>query len=829
MRAKTSFTSIALALIGLMAAIGSAATDDAVLWPEHQRAFIQDGPGLLLDAEGRRQLRSLDEAGRDRFIADFLRDPLPETELNELVAGIEQRQRLVRQTTPSPFDDRARLLFLHGRSAAIEEIDCGTTLVPIEIWSYGEGRNLLLYQSPGRRAFRLWRPHHGKRVLYSSLVQGWFGDLEAFGQEQRRFDIRLCKATVRVDAVTHTVGLIDESPNPELARQLDFYLRPPADLAVWSQQAGETVVPADKPQLAGVDVDLEFQFRAGSRIAARFVVTLDPEADLAVRATGDGSEIEIEIDGLLEYEGRVFEDFHLRFDRDPPPPGEPVVLVFERRLRPGRNFLARLRVRDSVGGAELDVVRVVAVPREVERVARGGSGSSVPAEEVAAAGLAGVDSLVLVPPVTDGLSRAWRAEALVTGDRIRKVVFLVDDDRQLTRTRPPYTADLRLAAVPVEQVISVRGLDAQGELVAEDRVVLNRARGSFQVQIVSPRQGEYVTGTVLVQAEVGVPDEARLEEVEFSINEKILAKLDKPPWEVPVDVDLPDEVIYLTVKARLAGGARVEDVLFLNAPANLEHVDVGLVELFATVTDGSGRLIGDLADEDFEVLVSGQARPIQRFDLVHNLPLVVGFAIDTSTSMADRMAETRQAAVGFLHSVMRPGDRAFAVSFSSKPELVAPPTDDPAVVERALLGVHSTGWTALYDAVVRSLFYFRGFGGRRALVLLSDGEDTSSRASFDDALAYAQQSGAVVYSIGLGGGASGGKLKRLAVETGGRYFQVTTASELDSVYAQIERELRSQYFLTFAPATAGEIDLGQIEVRIRDRNLKVRATRGYAP
>ena len=231
------------------------------------------------------------------------------------------------------------------------------------------------------------------------------------------------------------------------------------------------------------------------------------------------------------------------------------------------------------------------------------------------------------------------------------------------------------------------------------------------------------------------------------------------------------------------------------------------------------------------MLEAGTSRPIQRFDLVHNLPLVVGFAMDTSTSMADHMAEARDAAIGFLNSVIRPGDRTFAVAFNDKPELVAPPTDDVAVVERALLDVHSRGWTTLYDAVVRSLFYFRGFGGRRALVVLSDGEDTASRASFEEALGYAKQSGAVIYSIGLGDGAGGGlrgKLRRLANETGGRYFHAAKASELAAVYSQIEAELRSQYFLTVAPVD-GQLDLGSVEVQVRNRGLKVRATRGYAP
>jgi len=807
---------------------------EPVLWPEHQRAFFQDGPALLLDNSERQRLLNLDEEGRERFIADFLSDPVPETAENELTVAIERRRRLAREEVATPLDDRARLLFLHGAPVTREAIDCGTTLVPIDIWGYGPGEaELVLYQLPGRRTYRLWRPADGKRVLYSPLMKGWFEELGDFGQEKRRIDVKLCKAVLRVDEATGTEGLFVEQAETGLAGLIEARLEAPADLALWIAEASRTPLPDSPPALQVETVEIGFPFRSGQRIAVRFIATVPPGASLKVPLDEEGEgEVALEVEGLLEYEGSVFDEFKVRFKRPAPAADEPVVLVWDQRLRPERDFVARLAIRDTGSGATHESVHVLRVPRSVERVVEGGLGGTVPVEEVAAVTLAGKDSLVLVPPVTDGLSKAWRAEALVTGEQIRKVVFSVDGQEQLIRTRPPFTADLGLADLPVEQVVTAVGYDRGGEVVAEDSIVLNKARALFRVDIVSPRDPRSARGRVMARAEVSVPDESRLEAVDFLLNDTLLATLTESPFELPVDVNPAAEVNYLTVVARLDDGRRVEDVLFLNAPQNLAQVDVGLVELFATVTDRSGRLIEDLAVGDFEILEAGIKRPIQRFDLVHNLPLVVGFAMDTSTSMADHMAEAREAAIGFLNSVIRPDDRTFAVAFNDKPELVAPPTDDVAVVERALLDVHSKGWTTLYDAVVRSLFYFRGFGGRRALVVLSDGEDTSSRASFDEALEYAKQSGAVIYSIGLGDGAGGGlrgKLKRLANETGGRYFHAAKASELGSVYAEIERELRSQYFLTFSPADGGQVDLGAVDVRIRDRGLKVRATRGYAP
>ncbi len=664
-------------------------------------------------------------------------------------------------------------------------------------------------------------------MLYSARMEGWFADLEGFGQGRRRLDIELCSGVVTVDRVTRTEGILDEQPDVALTQAVESYLAPPEDLAAWSSTAAATPLGASGDELEGVSVEVGFPFRAGQRIAARFVVVIEDALGVEKQVNGD-REIALEVKGLLEYDGDVFEDFKVRFRQPAPESGSPAVLVWDRRLRPGRSFLARLQVRDTVSGARKELVRVVDVPREVERVVEG-SGWAVPAAEVASVPLAGVDSLALIPPVTDGLSKAWRAEAVVTGENITKVVFLVDDQRQLVKTRPPFTADLRLAQVPVEQVVTVQGLDRDGETIAEDSVHLNRARGLFEVRILSPLPGQPLTDEMVVEADVKVPDEARVEAVEFSLNDEIVATLSRPPWQVPMRIDPKGELAFLTVVAHLDGGRRAEDVLFLNAPADLQQVDVQLVELFATVTDGSGQFVANLEGGDFQVLERGEERPLERFDLVHNLPLVVGLAMDASTSMEDVMVETRRAAVGFLDSVLRSQDRAFAVAFSDKPLLVAPPTDDSDVVERALLDVRSSGWTTLYDAVVRSLFYFRGFSGRRVLVLLSDGEDTASRTSFHETLEYAKQSGVVVYSIGLGSGASGGKLKQLAQETGGRYFRVRAADELDVVYQEIEAELRSQYFMTFVPVAGGETNLDDVEVRVRGQHLKVRSTRGYAP
>ena len=122
-----------------------------------------------------------------------------------------------------------------------------------------------------------------------------------------------------------------------------------------------------------------------------------------------------------------------------------------------------------------------------------------------------------------------------------------------------------------------------------------------------------------------------------------------------------------------ADGTRAEEVRFLNAPRYLEVVDVNLVELFTSVTDRNGRLVRGLIQEDFQVFEDGRPQKIGKFDLVEDLPLTIGFTIDTSGSMVDALPEAQRAAIGFLQNILTRRDKAFAVSFSDRPELLIPP------------------------------------------------------------------------------------------------------------------------------------------------------------
>jgi VWFA-related protein len=845
---------------------------DPLLWPEPERAFLQDGPGLLLPESERQRLTAADPASRAALIREFLgRDPIPGTAQNELAEGIARRQRLAAEFL-SPRDVRAQLLFLNGKPADRQKIDCGTAFRPLEIWTYRaapaagapadakprEGKAIVFEPAAGE-PWRMWNLFDSKRALYSDQMGYWLDQWEEAGRGfgVRRFDLQVCKETRLVDAATGIQGIAggrrgrgglgsgerkSYAGNPYGLRpwaapgEREGFLDPPRDLARWAHEAAATSVPAAPPALATGALDLQFPERDGQRIVVRALLRLADAARLKPVTNELGKpELTLIAEGVVERDGHVFDEVRVRYHLPVPRPGphgetEPVDLALDRSLRPGGLFLLRLRVRDEGSGAEARLARGFMVPREPI--------APPPSARAAATGQplaptigTSPDSLTLLPPDTDVILGLWRTEALVTGKRIAKVVFSVDGKQQLTRTAPPYTAEVRLAQFPTEQVVRAEGFDDKGRSVAVDEVVVNQPRGGFRVTILDPPRGQHA-GRVNARAEVSVPEERRVDSVEFRVNDKPVATLTRPPWETSITVP-QEETVYLSVAAKLDDGSRAEDTRFLRSPSYLEEVNVDLVEFYVAVTDSAGELVRGLTPKDFQVLDRGKPQSIAKFELVENLPLTLGLMIDTSGSMASSLAEAERAAAGFLSKVVKPKDRCFALSFSGRPVLRMPLTDDVEAVAHSLDAMQAVGSTALHDALVHSLYYFRGSHGQRALVILSDGDDNSSELSFKDAMEYAKRSGVAVYTIGLNVPITSvgirSKLSSLSDETGGKVFFIGHATELANVYGRIEAELRSRYLVAFnADRTAGDKSFHPVEVKV-SRGLRTRTARGYYP
>ncbi|HUR19186.1 MAG TPA: VWA domain-containing protein [Vicinamibacterales bacterium] len=310
--------------------------------------------------------------------------------------------------------------------------------------------------------------------------------------------------------------------------------------------------------------------------------------------------------------------------------------------------------------------------------------------------------------------------------------------------------------------------------------------------------------------------------------------------------------------------------------------NVDLINVTVTVTDGNGRFVAGLKREDFEVYEDGKLQQTSHFD-AERVPVSLGLAIDSSGSMVGDKWEAAQAALGrFLNDLLGSQDEVFLYRFSERPELVQPWTSDRRGTGQKLAGVQPRGGTAMYDAVATAIpLAQRGTKRKKALLVLSDGNDTSSQIRAPELTRLIQESEILVYAIGIDasgsgpaassyrsgpaqkvngppvpapfpgrkapapppaptptrsapsrGGGSGERvnveaLRAMTDDSGGRTEMIYSAQDLDPATAGIASELSQQYFLGYSSPAPKDGKWHTIEVRVKKGSYLVRARRGF--
>src|SRR3974390_2652288 len=263
------------------------------------------------------------------------------------------------------------------------------------------------------------------------------------------------------------------------------------------------------------------------------------------------------------------------------------------------------------------------------------------------------------------------------------------------------------------------------------------------------------------------------------------------------------------------------------------------VNVVFTVTDKRGKFVTDLKKDDFQVLDDKKpAQSIRSFRAETNLPLRVGLLIDASNSIRDRFKFEQEAAIEFLNQIVRQQDEAFVLGFDTTPEVTQNFTNSTEALAKGVRMLRPGGGTALYDAVYyacRDEIMAKDKGKyetRRAIILLSDGDDNQSRVSRDEAVEMAQKAEVIIYTISTN--TSGQKLKgdkvleSFAEETGGRAFFPFKIQDVSDAFSQIQDELRSQYALSYKPA---DLQMNgkyhSIQILADNKKYKVRSRKGY--
>ena len=268
------------------------------------------------------------------------------------------------------------------------------------------------------------------------------------------------------------------------------------------------------------------------------------------------------------------------------------------------------------------------------------------------------------------------------------------------------------------------------------------------------------------------------------------------------------------------------------------RVTVDLVNVLFTVTSSEGRLITNLNKEDFLIEEDGKKQEISYFSKEVSLPLTIAILIDTSPSVETVLGLEKQTASEFLQSVLRKEDLALVMNFDRSVSLIQDFTSDVRRLNKAIESVAIGSGTSVHDAVFLACDEkLKHETGRKAIILISDGEDTTSKLKIKEAVESAQRADVIIYAISnrVGGlfygryGGDDGTLKRYCEMTGGKAFFPSKPQDFKKAFDAIQEELRSQYSVAYNSSNAAK-DGSYRTIKIltpSQKNLKVRAKKGY--
>lgn len=801
--------------------------------PREFSLWLEEVAPLLFEDE-REYFLSLSEDFRRRaFIERFwlVRDPDPATARHELRRDWEERVAKAMSLFGRLDDERSIAYLFNGEPGPFRLVDgrivdrCVDPRRALEVWFYNLSLRhdrpfqLIFFQRRDRvhEPYRLWTGD--EELAPGRLMKLPSTDPSDFCAEE------LLPAVLRrinedIDGYRRLVEKVMSAPRPSSSEWVATFA------------AERATAPADAERMP-LRVEVDFPGRNQSRTAVRGIVWL-PAGELEVLPVAGDERFQLFLTAEVVRDGRLLEAFRYGFEASlPEEEGTEVPLLFQRYLRPGDARLL-LKVEDLTSRRVATWEQRFAVPSATElaslRPAAGGDLFRTFEEAQLAAELGQTTLRILPPRPGEILTGKTRIQTVATGG-VDEVEFFVSDRPVARKRSPPFSIEIDLGPRARIQPIAVVGYDAEGVEVAKDELLVNPSLNEFRVRFSEPRSNRVYEESLSAVVLVEKPETAVLDRVELFLDDRPVATLYQEPFVQPIVLERPGLALLRAV-AYLDDGHSTEEVVIVNPPEYLERIEVQYVELLASAVDGSGDPVLGLGREDFSVREDGEPQEIRRFEFVEDLPLQLVLLLDTSASMEDDLASIASAAEGFARSAVTAKDRISLLPFDVRASTAVEFTSEVDEIAFALTGLRAEGGTALFDSLVFALHTFGARRGRKALLLLSDGADESSRFDFESALEVAQRAGVPIYAIGIREAqkyASRRNLKRLAAETGGRAFFIDRLDDLAAVYRTIEHELRSQYLLTYQ-STNDRPPSEFREIKVTSgKAAEVRTLSGYYP
>ncbi|HUM02871.1 MAG TPA: VWA domain-containing protein [Thermoanaerobaculia bacterium] len=409
--------------------------------------------------------------------------------------------------------------------------------------------------------------------------------------------------------------------------------------------------------------------------------------------------------------------------------------------------------------------------------------------------------------------------------------------------RPEFDADFDVGPIPQEKRIVAVALDQNRQALYQQEAILNPGERFVGVEILSPYDGQGVSGPVRVLVQARVPEGDAIESFKVQAGSQAAPLAGDGALRSAV-VNVPDRTTPISVFLSTASGRRAEKAIVLNGRGIVATSEARIVEQVVGVYRGNEPLEG-LTAGDFSVSDGGGRCEIREVNLLRDTPLAVGLLVDTSQSLMYVDALKQATAHLFIERTLKRQDQAFLLRFGPAAVRIVAWTRSREILRQSVLALEDdpVPGTLLNQAVIRGLYQFQGNQGARALLLITDGNAYEDEVPESAALDYARQSGVKIYALALP--STGLKLdrvlekdeegttreryrevpieqppnlkvlERFAEATGGRMYPVKRAADLPRYYEQIERDIRTQYLVSYVANVKRTGSFHAVEVRTR--------------
>jgi Ca-activated chloride channel family protein len=415
--------------------------------------------------------------------------------------------------------------------------------------------------------------------------------------------------------------------------------------------------------------------------------------------------------------------------------------------------------------------------------------------------------------------------AVVPGVSNAVVSVTIDGQKVVDGLHAPFHASIDLGPTLVEHKISITAVTPDKKKI-QWRETINRGRKPLSITLRPVDLPNRV-----FEAVVTAPEEDPVIAIEFWDAGQLIGSASTAPYRFTVPAEHFEQQ-FVQVTAKSKSGDEAADFWSGSGDVHVESVEVRTVPIFVSVVDRNGNTRDDIDRSLFRVLDNGAEAKIIEFGKAFDQPISIAVVLDASSSMTYTMDDANGAALGFVKRTLKQGDHCTVFSVRDTPKREIALTTDRVAVEKALNGIKARGRTSLYDAIGSAIRELKDEKNRRAIVVLTDGGDTSSILSFDEVDRTAQEAGIPIYFIVYDSGMPTepqeiARLTYLAGETGG-FVATASAQNLQAKYGDIEKDLRAQYAIRYQISDfAKRNEWRKVRVVLSSPKLTARTIGGY--